>query len=66
MLRLLSYLYFIIALVEVALVPLGKWDFTIGLIAAATSLFFGAVLFGLGTIVDEIRALHANRDDNAS
>lgn len=66
MLRLFAYLYFLIALIEVVLVPVGKLDLTIGLIAGATSFFFGAVLLGLGIIVEEIRAIRAGHGDIAS
>lgn len=56
MLRILAYLYFLVALTEFAMVPLGKFELPIGAMAGATSIFFGAVLLGLAMILEEMRA----------
>lgn len=55
MLRYLAYAYFVIALIEITLVPLGKFELVIGLLTSATSVFFGGVLFGLAMIVELLR-----------
>ena len=65
MLRLFAYAYFAIALVEICLVPLGQWGPMPGMLASATSVFFGAVLLGLAIIVEEIRALRDGRSKEA-
>lgn len=63
MLRILAYAYFAIGFVEFALVPMGKWDLALGIMSGGTSVFFGGVLLGLGIIIDELRALRAERND---
>lgn len=57
MLRVLAYLFFAIASLELAVVALGKFDALPGVLAAATSVFFGGVLYGLATVCDHLKAL---------
>ena len=57
MLKLLSFFFFGLAGLEIILIPIGKLDLAVGFFAAVIAVFFAAVLQGLSTITDELRAL---------
>jgi hypothetical protein len=57
MLRLLSFFFFGLAGLEIILIPIGKLDVIVGLFAAVIAIFFAAVLQGMATITEELRAL---------
>ena len=57
MLKLLSFFFFGLAGLEIILIPIGKLDLAVGFFAAVIAVFFAAVLQGLSTITEELRAL---------
>ena len=57
MLRILAYLFFTIAALELLTVTFGKLDALPGVLAAATSVFFGGVLYGFAIVCEHLKAL---------
>jgi hypothetical protein len=68
MLRVLSWLFFVVGILEVVLILIHKLDLGMGLPAICFAVFFGGLFHGLATIERHVRALrdHFMRADQGT